>query len=455
MRLAAVTVLACACAAPPPPDVAAIEQALAACDALAGLTTPEGRIVRAECREAGGGLPRHLWVLGCVDCEGAVYSPTTHLLTNGGELPATPTSWVLRVADSGWNGRALAVVGGRTTTHMFFAPFQAKLMAAGFAVINVNHPMPGHPEIPLGFAGYDPLAMAGGYIRAGAAARATLATVGPVARLYGYGTSRGVLAAMGLILDREDAPYDGYIIGSGGDGFLPRLRLSQQIVVTPDAVQPCTGGPTDNTGQSPEAIEARLLGDVHVVEPDYDGTGLDYRVEDRPREVQETWARMQVGADLARPTVVLHGQADRLIPSLLAVKHAVRVVRAGKGDLLRLYFLRTRGHGQGPIPQAQPSFADDTYFEATLHLDAWVHGGAWPADDTITERLATEAPAFEARSQTSCGAVAPDASWAPWTCADDPYKWGKDELQECPAADHPKVTSCAPWRCYLEVLRGG
>jgi len=436
------------------PQVGTSSRPLEACAALPLAAPPEGRIVFSECRDVGTPT-EHLWALGCIDCDGAVYDPNSLLVTNVASLPKIQTTWVLRVPN-GWNGRAVAAVPGGNTTHVPYFPWQQMLAAEGFAIFTMNQPLPGHPEVPAGFPGYDPLATAPALMRAGVVLRAVLGSLnlGPVQRVYAHGFSRGNVSGVGLLLDRAEAPFDGYVVGGGGDGYLSRMRLSQQILTSPDQRQPCVDLPLDVSNTSYEVQNARLLGDAFIVEPGYTGSGFDYRIEDRPKEVQAIWDQMRNGANLARPTVIVQGESDKVFSSLVTVKYAVSVVTAGKADLLKLYFFKTRGHGTAPTIPSRPQFPDQLYRDVILNLDAWVNGPGWPEEDAVTERLASEAPAFQARSQVSCQALLGGAPWSGPKCQDDPYKWTKEDLQECPAADHPKVTSCPPWDCYLRVLNG-
>jgi hypothetical protein len=69
------------------------------------------------------------------------------------------------------------------------------------------------------------------------------------------------------------------------------MRLSQQILTSPDQRQPCVDLPLDVSNTSYEVQNARLLGDAFIVEPGYTGSGFDYRIEDRPKEVRRSGTR--------------------------------------------------------------------------------------------------------------------------------------------------------------------
>jgi hypothetical protein len=230
-----------------------------------------------------------------------------------------------------------------------------------------------------------------------------------------------------------------------------------ELWASPDQVQPCTGLITRATGLDADQFATYVGPSIAVGDPGFHGTTqevVEYDPPNTPGLVPDNWQALVMGTDLQRPTIELQGLRDRALPPILTLRHATQIVTAGAADDYRLYLFQTRGHGFAPVPIATPNIPDEAFRDAILRLYTRVQSGAWPVDDAITERLASEAPAFAARSAVSCQALMPDASWDKATCEDDPYKWDKAELQACPDASHPKVRSCAPWACFFAVRDG-
>ena len=449
-----IAILASACVEERQVPIGHVAAALEVCAPLTATVPDDARIVSTTCVAATATMPQHLRVLGCVDCEGAVYDAAGEL-ANGAALARIPTSWILKIGTN-WNGRVVVYAPGGMASHVTSVNTLTDLQALGFATVNANHPLPGYPGIPATIA-YHPRELHDAHARTGRVVRDFVgAAFGEVSGFYGFGISRGMGAAMGTLLDDKDSPYDGYVVGLFA-GYAGYLELEQKIWRSPDQLQPCTGLVTRATGLSADQLAAYLAPSFAVGDPAFHGTTqeyLDYDPPNAPGPVPDNWQAIVMDVDLQRPTIEIQGLRDRVQPPILMMNHATRIVTAGAADDYRLYLLKTRGHGFAPVPIATPNIPGEAFRDALLRLDTRVQSGAWPVDDAITERLASEAPTFTARFASSCQALMPEASWDKATCEDDPYKWDKAELQACPDPSHPKVRSCAPWACFFAVRDG-
>src|SRR5262249_21058706 len=146
----------------------------------------------------------------------------------------------------------------------------------------------------------------------------------------------------------------------------------------------------------------------------------------------------------------LQGLFDGFVPPILGVKYTAEVVAAGKGDLVRPYFFKTRAHGGAPFPQAQPSVDFATVRDAVIELDRWVRGDDEPK--AVREIIAPDGTTL--REEVGCRARLQGASWDATHCQVSPYDFDAPDLQACPSPDDPRVQSCPAWKCFFDVQQG-
>ena len=94
----------------------------------------------------GSGLTGFAYILGCFACGPASYTSDGEL-ADSGSLPKIPTSYILRVPEN-YGSKLLVNIPPGTSTQTFFRPRHQQLLADGFAVAVVDHPMPGFPGFP-------------------------------------------------------------------------------------------------------------------------------------------------------------------------------------------------------------------------------------------------------------------------------------------------------------------
>jgi pimeloyl-ACP methyl ester carboxylesterase len=332
--------------------------------------------------EASGSVPAHAFILGCHACGPASY-------TSGGELadpaslPKIPTSWILRVPEN-YDAKLLANIPPGASTQTFFRPRHQQLLRDGYAVAVMDHPMPGFPGFPYeqffqrGFSTAD---YARGYAATGHLLRDLLTELYEApSHTYALGNSRGVLSGVGLLADRADRPFDGYVMVSGGNGWLGDLTAFTQSYLT-DGKVPLTGLPNPLSGLSSEQVEEVLAEEIGVADPAYramvlsgEASALDYDASTRPKQVQRSWGHLEYGAEIAAPVILIQGLRDVAVWPSETLQHAQRIIDAGSGDLLRLYLIKEMGHN----PPNPPAPTDALYVNSVRTLDAWVAAGLEP-----------------------------------------------------------------------------
>lgn len=129
----------------------------------------------------------------------------------------------------------------------------------------------------------------------------------PPAHAYALGQSRGVLSGVGLLAARAGGPFDGYVILSGGNGYLGDLTAFTQSYLT-DGLIPLTGLPNPLSGLPAQEVEEALASEIGVADPanralvlSGQASALDYDVTTRPRDVQRSWRNLEYGAKIAAP----------------------------------------------------------------------------------------------------------------------------------------------------------
>ncbi len=332
--------------------------------------------------EASGSVPAHAFILGCHACGPASY-------TSGGELaepaslPRIPTSYILRVPEN-YTAKLLANIPPGASTQTFFRPRHQQLLGDGYAVAVVDHPMPGFPgfpyeqffQPPYSTADYGrSFAATGNLLRDLLAALYTAPT-----HAYALGNSRGVLSGVGLLADRAGRPFDGYVMVSGGNGWLGRLTAFTQSYRT-DGKVPLTGLPNPLAALSSAEAERALAEEIGVADPAYralvlagEASALDYDVSARPKDVQRAWSNLEYGPRIDVPVIVVQGLRDVAVWPSETLRYAQRVIDAGRRELLRLYLVKDMGHN----PAVPPAPTDALYVNSVRTLDAWVALGQEP-----------------------------------------------------------------------------
>jgi hypothetical protein len=201
---------------------------------------------------------------------------------------------------------------------------------------------------------------------------------------YGFSLSLGTFAGLGLLAADVDSPFDGYVMGIGGNGRLTQLMTFKEAFQTEPNRIPLTGIPLLQSDDAQKV--ARVVEILEIIDPEYvadiNGAPVDeqlplalaYNVAERPNEVQKTWADMELGAELKKPTIVFHGLRDRRVPPSECITYAERIEDADRSDLFRLYLVKDMAHGPADPPVVPQSLSAD----AIRKLDAWVQNGTEP-----------------------------------------------------------------------------
>lgn len=348
-----------------------------------------------EWKPAAPGVPAHAFLVGCQGCAGARYDANGNHV-NSLEMKKIPTSWVMRVPKN-CADRTLVFVppGMATATQVFtqFAGLIGPLMNEGYAIAVTHHAGPGFP----GFTPYESFMKPpfhthdyrNGYLGTSHLLRDLLSEVFVApAGYYAFSTSRGTSIGNALLADEPGAPFDGFVLGTGGNGILTTImdRIASYLA-EPNRV-PLTGlTPMETTAQ---AKLDNLIGPIGIstVDPQYReavlaeptvdaqlALALAYDVTKRPKAARRAWENMELGADLQRPTIIFHGLRDRTVFPGGQLEFVERIVDAGKSELVRLYLVRNMSHG-GPFDPPPPP--QGFFLDAVHALDAWVQSGTEP-----------------------------------------------------------------------------
>jgi pimeloyl-ACP methyl ester carboxylesterase len=305
-----------------------------------------------------------------------------------------PTSYLLRVSEN-WNGRVVVVIPPGIANQTFFIPFMVMLLNEGYAVAAMNQPEPGFPGFPYeDFIGppYSTKDFRNRYLATGHQLKDLITAVfGEPAGTYAFGLSRGTLEGTQILEDESGTPFDGYVLGLGGNGLpnqlmslaesyqaipnrVPLTNLTPLLEITADQkANNLAGVPTIGIGTADPEYKAFILSGS--TDEERLARALAYNASERPKKVQRAWAALEFGADIKRPTIFLKGLRDRVVYPGLALRYSERIAEAGKSGLLRLYLVRDMTHG-GPIDTPAPP---QTLFVDAVHkLDAWVQNGDEP-----------------------------------------------------------------------------
>lgn len=333
--------------------------------------------------EATGSVPAHAFILGCHGCGSASYSANAELV-DPGSLSKIPTSYILRVPEN-YNAKLLANIPPGASTQTFFRARHAQLLGHGYAVAVMDHPMPGFPGFPYEQFIQSPYSTAD-YARSFAATGHVLRDVLAAfytepTQAYTLGNSRGVSSGVGLLAHHRGGPFDGYVMVSGGNGWLGDLMAFTQSLRT-DGKVPLTGLPNPLATLPPEELEEALAEEIGVADPAYrakvlsgEVSALDYDVSARPKDVQKAWSNLAYDPEITVPVIVIQGLRDVVVWPSETLRYAQRIIEAGRGDRLRLYLVKDMGHNP-PFP---PAPTDALYVNSVRTLDAWVAGGMEPA----------------------------------------------------------------------------
>ena len=368
-------------------------------DKFNGITPAQGErfdIAIKEWTPATATLPAHAFIVGCHGCAGANYD-ATGLLINSLDLEKIPTTWIMKVPEN-WDGRVVVIIppGNLNQVQIFtvFSVAISALMNEGYAIGSMNHPSPGIPGFPYESfikAPFHTHDYRNGYVGTGHLLRDLMSEVfGAPTGFYALGNSRGTIFGTGLLTDESNL-FDGFVLGSGGNGYLSSIMEHIEAYLTVPNKVPLTGVPPMET--TPAAKLDVFVGTVDgtsigSADPEYIADVLDeggvaeqlvkalaYNVADRPGEVQRAWADLELGTELKKPIIIFQGLRDRTAYPGNALTYAQRIVDAGKSDLSRLYLVRDMSHG-GPFdPPAPPQSLNA---DAIRKLDAWVRNGTEP-----------------------------------------------------------------------------
>lgn len=332
--------------------------------------------------QASGSVPGHAFILGCHACGSASYTSSGEL-ADAASLPVIPTSYILRVPED-YDAKLLANIPPGASTQTFFRPRHQQLLADGYAVAVVDHPMPGFPGFPYEQFFQPPYSTADygrSFAATGHLLRDLLAELYTApTQAYALGNSRGVVTGVGLLAHRADRPFDGYVMVSGGNGWLGDLTAFTQSYRT-DGKVPLTGLPNPLAALSPEQAEGALAEEIGVADPAYramvlsgEASALDYDVSTRPKDVQRAWSDLEYGPQIAVPVIVIQGLRDVAVWPSETLRYAQRVIDAGRANLLRLYLVKDMGHN----PAVPPAPTDALYVNSVRTLDVWAASGLEP-----------------------------------------------------------------------------
>lgn len=332
--------------------------------------------------EASGSTPAHAYILGCQACGPASYTSNGEL-ANPESLPSIPTSYILRVPEN-YNQKLLANIPPGAQTQTLFRPRHAMLLTDGYAVAVMNHPMPGFPGFPYEEFVQPPFSTAdyaNGYAATGRLLRDLLSDVySAPTQTYALGNSRGVLSGVGLLAHRSDRPFNGYVMVSGGNGWLGDLKAFTQSYLT-DGKIPLTGLDNPLSQLPPEEADEALAEEIGVADPDYrakvlagEASSFDYDVSTRPKSVRRAWSNLEYGPNIKAPVILIQGLRDTSIWPSETLQHAQRVINAGHEDDLTLYLIKEMGHA----PFDPPAPTDELYANSVRILDSWASAGMEP-----------------------------------------------------------------------------
>lgn len=332
--------------------------------------------------EASGSVPAHAFILGCHACGSASYTPAGEL-ADPMSLQKIPTSYILRVPEN-YNEKLVANIPPGASTQTFFRLRHQQLMAEGYAVAVMDHPMPGFPGFPYEQFIQPPYSTADygrGYSATGHLLRDLLSEVYTAStHAYALGNSRGVISGVGLLADAPGSPFDGYVMVSSGNGTLGDLIAFTESYRT-DGLVPLTGLENPVSALSAEDAEAGWADQIGTADPAYramvlagEASTLDYDYSSRPKDVQRSWSALEYGPQITVPVIVIQGLRDVVVWPSETLRYAQRVIEAGSGDLLRLYLIKNMGHN----PAFPPAPTDALYVNSIKTLDSWVAGEIEP-----------------------------------------------------------------------------
>lgn len=378
---------------------------LTMCDKVGGIVDEQRErfgMVSTACVAGTPALGAHAFVLGCRSCAGAEYDASTNLLVNTSQLKKIPTTYLLRVPEN-WNGRVIVAIPPGTANHTFLFPPMVTLLNEGYAMATMDHPEPGVPASP-GFLGFPYEEFIGppyrtkdyrnAYLSTGHLLKELMTEVfGEPVGTYAFGISRGALMGTEFLGDENGTPFDGYLIGPGGDGLLNQLMtiadsfINNRIYLTnlpplevtaADRVETLAGVPNIGIGTADPEYKAYILNGT--TDDERLARALAYNAAERPKDVQKAWADLEFGHDIQRPTIFVKGLRDRISYPGLALSYADGVVAAEKSDLLRLYLVRNITHGGMLDPPAPPPVL---WVDAVHKLDAWIQNGTEPGSINV------------------------------------------------------------------------
>ncbi len=348
-------------------------------------------------------FPGFAFIVFCRSCANAIYHPTTGELTNPTELPKIATSALLMVPDN-WNKRLIVAVPPGPLTHVTafnqLPWLNTTLLKEGYAIGTMNNPPPGfEPGFPYDlFIGppYSTNDFRNEYFATGHMFKDLMAEVfGKPVGTYGHSRSRGTLSGTGLLLAEHGNPFDGFVIASGANGNLDHLMGHIEAFAADPQRVPLTHRPLSSSEDTPPEQVSRLVLTLGIADPEYrafilsavnaDGSpdfdeqlarGLAYNIQERPAEVQRSWADLEYGTDLQKKTIYFQGLKDGLAFPEGVLTFFQNVIAAEKTDLFRLYPIKNLTHGN---PVDPPALWPTTLPIDALHaLDAWVQNGAEP-----------------------------------------------------------------------------
>ncbi|HKY62396.1 MAG TPA: hypothetical protein VJR29_03175 [bacterium] len=357
------------------------------CDKLNDMTDEQREqfgVVDASCVANNPELTAHAFVLGCHNCAGATYSSNGSLV-NTSVLHKIPTSYLLKMPEN-WNGKFVVVIppgrADQPADHVTFwsQPFMNALLNEGYAAAVMDNPTPGSAIFPYEdfISSYSTKDNRNGYLATGHQLKDLVTDIfGAPAGTYGLGYSRGVLRGAGFLVDEAGAPFDGYVLVSGGNGVFNTMLTHIEAFKT--NLAPLTNLTPFETTAAVRIFS--LVAAIAPADPEYRAyilsgsteeerleRAMAYDVSERPKDVRREWGKAEYGPELKKPTINIHGLKDLVLYPIEALKFSERVIEADRSDVYRLYLVRDMPHA---VPQS-------VFLDSIHKLDAWVQNSAEP-----------------------------------------------------------------------------
>src|SRR4030095_1296241 len=309
-------------------------------------------------------IPLAFFVL-CHDCADAQYDNNGNLL-NSADLNKVPTSVVVLIP-SNWNQKLIVQIPPGSFTQTFFESENAALVKEGYALATMFHTGPPSVSFDL-FSDplFHPRGQTNAYFSTGHFLKSMTAELfAPPLRTLSLAHSRGVLRGTGLLAGRPGAPFDGYLMVEGANGMSDFYDTLRETFATDNRVAITCLFPRE-VNQTPAQKASLLAGLIGSADPEYKeeilneltlgnvstayNLALGYDVTTRENKTQQAWGSYEFPPDIQFPVLIVVGGRDVSAHPRDTLKHAERIVDAGKEGSLRVFIFKNMGHARGQFP---------------------------------------------------------------------------------------------------------